>query len=86
VSHVTYLGHYSSCLICSDVTDIFGGSCVGKLYADDIKLYSVSDNPLDYSENSKLLSSIQATEREIKNKSEEVKRSCCQFPVCSCRH
>jgi len=29
------------------VTDIFGGSCVGKLYADDIKLYSVLDNPLD---------------------------------------
>ena len=28
----------------------FGGSCVGKLYADNIRLYSVLDNPLDYSD------------------------------------
>ena len=28
-------------LYINDVTDIFGCSCVSKLYADDIKLYSV---------------------------------------------
>ena len=31
-------------LYANDVTDIFDGDCVCKLYADDIQLYSVIDN------------------------------------------
>ena len=44
------LGQLLFLLYINDVTDIFGGSCVGKLYANDIKLYSVLDNPLNYSD------------------------------------
>ena len=45
--------------ICSDVTDIFDDSGVGKLYEDDIKLYSVLDNPLDYSDLQNNLNDLQ---------------------------
>ena len=37
-------------LYVNDVTDIFDGDCVCKLYADDIKLYSVLDNANDCSD------------------------------------
>jgi len=43
----------------NDVTDIFSISCVGKLYADDIKLYSVLDNSLDYSDLQSNLSELE---------------------------
>ena len=43
----------------NDVTDIFSISCVGKLYADDIKLYSVLDNSLDYSDLQSNLNELQ---------------------------
>jgi len=33
-------------LYINDVTDIFGSGCIGKLYADDIKLYSTLDLPI----------------------------------------
>ena len=44
------LGPLLFLLYINNVTDIFGGSCVCKLYADDIKLYSVLDSPLDFSD------------------------------------
>ena len=44
------LGPLLFLLYINNVTDIFSSTCASKLYADDIKLYSVLDNPLDYSD------------------------------------
>jgi len=44
------LGPLLFLLYINDVTDIFGSGCTGKLYADDIKLYSILDNPPGYSD------------------------------------
>jgi len=43
------LGPLLFLLYINDVTDIFSSTCASKLYADDIKLYSVLDPSLDYS-------------------------------------
>jgi len=53
------LGPLLFLLYISHVTDIFGSNCVSKLYADDIKLYSVLNNPLDYSDLQSNLNSLQ---------------------------
>ena len=53
------LGPLLFLLYINDVTDIFNSSCVGKLYADDIKLYSVLENPFDYSDLQSNLSELQ---------------------------
>jgi len=63
------LGQLLVLLYINDVTDIFGGSCVGKLYTDDIKLYSVLDNPLDYS--------------DLQNNLNDLQQWCDRFP-CVC--
>jgi len=44
------LGPLLFLLYVNDVTDIFDGDCVCKLYVDDIKLYSVLDNANDCSD------------------------------------
>jgi len=44
------LGPLLFLLYVNDVTDIFDGDYVCKLYADDIKLYSVLDNVNDCSD------------------------------------
>jgi len=44
------LGPLLFLLYVNDVTDIFDGDCVCKLYAKDIKLYSVLDNANDCSD------------------------------------
>ena len=43
----------------NDVTEIFGNDCVCKLYADDIKLYSIIDSKDDYGEMQTRLSELQ---------------------------
>ena len=53
------LGPLLFLLYINDVADIFGSNCVSKLYADDIKLYSVLNNPLDYSDLQSNLNSLQ---------------------------
>ena len=44
------LGPLLFLLYVNDVADIFNGNCVYKLYADDIKLYSVLDSANDCSD------------------------------------
>jgi len=44
------LGPLLFLLYINNVTDIFSSTCASKLYADDIKLYSIMDNSLDYSD------------------------------------
>jgi len=46
-------------LYTNDVTDIFDNSSVCKLYADDVKLYTVIENPSDYTDMQKNLNSLQ---------------------------
>ena len=53
------LGPLLFLLYINDVTDIFSSTCASKLYADDIKLYSVLDNPLDYSDLQSNLNELQ---------------------------
>jgi len=53
------LGPLLFLLYINDVTDIFSSTCTSKLYADDIKLYSVLDNPLDYSDLQSNLNELQ---------------------------
>ena len=43
----------------NDVADIFGSNCICKLYADDIKLYSVIDSKDDYTEIQNKLNDLQ---------------------------
>ena len=44
------LGPLLFLLYVNDVTDIFDGNCVSKLYADDIKLYYVQSSESDCSD------------------------------------
>jgi len=53
------LGPLLFLLYINDVTDIFRSGCTGKLYADDIKLYSILYNPPGYSDLQGKLSKLQ---------------------------
>ena len=53
------LGPLLFVLYTNDVTDIFDNSSVCKLYADDVKLYTVIENPSDYTDMQKNLNSLQ---------------------------
>jgi len=71
IIHVIYL-HYVSfisssfryfwsvhVLYTNDVTDIFDNRSVCKLYADDVKLYTLIENPSDFTDMQKNLNSLQ---------------------------
>ena len=53
------LGPLLFLLYINDVADIFGSNCVSKLHADDIKLYSLLNNPLDYNDLQSNLNDLQ---------------------------
>ena len=59
VTQKSVLGPLLFLLYINNVTYIFSSTCASKLYAYDIKLYSVLDNPLDYSDLQSNLNELQ---------------------------